>query len=320
MSNNSNMDSATQRTHQFEIIVPKKNISLDATILSTLMSCARLADFRFNLNMVSTSGKSPSLEKGSIIHKVLETYYSHMVNGFTREQAISQGLAAGKMYAMGCTCSGFIPTAEKPVPECKHKPDEFPGVKLDTKDVQWVLDTCVEYFDYYKNDHWVPLEVEVTKGEVLYEDDEIRILWKAKLDLVVDTNQGIYPVDHKSMMQRRPTLSLNNQFMGQCLIQKTRGMFVNKIGLQTTLKSADKFQRVLVPYSIDRLLEWQSTILPYYAKLLLMYTNDGYWPPNFTHCENKYSICEFKDVCESNRDMREEELRNNFMVGQGWDV
>jgi hypothetical protein len=316
----SNMDAQTQRQHQFEIIVPKKNISLDATILSTLMSCARLTDFRYNLNMVSTAGKSPSLEKGSIVHKVLETYYSHIINGFNRDQSIGQALSAGKMYAMGCTCSGFVPSAEQPEPECKHKPDEYPGVKLDVKDVQWVLDTCMEYFKYYENDHWVPLEVEVTKGEVLYEDDEIRILWKAKLDLVVDTNQGIYPVDHKSMMQRRPTLSLNNQFMGQCLIQKTRGMFVNKIGLQQTLKPADKFQRVLVPYSIDRLLEWQSTILPYYAKLLLMYTNDGYWPPNFTHCESKYSICEFKDVCESNRDMREEELRNNFMVGTGWDV
>lgn len=316
----SNMDSGKLKEHHLEVMVPKKNIILDATILSTLMSCARLTDFRFNLNMVSLGGKSPSLEKGSIIHKVLETYYGHLIKGFTREQAIGQGLAAGRMYASGCTCSGFVATEEQPNPPCGHKPDEYPSVSLDTKDVQWVLTTCEEYFEFYKNDHWVPLFVEETKGEVLYEDDEIRIMWKAKLDLAVDTNQGIYPVDHKSMMQRRPTLSLNNQFMGQCLVMKTRGMIVNKVGLQTSLKPADKFQRVLVPYSIDRLLEWQSTILPYYAKLLLMYTNDGYWPPNFTHCENKYSVCEFKDVCEANRDMREEELRNNFMIGRGWDV
>lgn len=316
----SNMDSSKLKEHQLSVIVPKKNIILDATILSTLMSCARLADFRFNLNMVSLGGKSPSLEKGSIIHKVMETYYGHIIKGFNRDQSIGQAMSAGKLYAMGCTCAGFIPSEENPLPECKHKPDEYPGVQLDTKDVQWVMDTCMEYFDYYKSDHWIPLVVEETKGEQVYEDDEIRIMWKAKLDLVVDTNQGIYPVDHKSMQSRRPTLSLNNQFMGQCIIMKTRGMIVNKIGLQTSLKPADKFQRVLVPYSIDRLLEWQSTILPYYAKLLLMYTNDGYWPPNFTHCENKYSICEFKEVCESNRDMREEELKNNFIVGKGWDV
>lgn len=314
------MDMDTLKQHKLEVLIPKKNVILDATILSTLMSCARLADFRFNLNMVSLSGKSPSLDKGSIIHKVLETFYGHQIKGFTREQAVGQAMSAGKLYAMGCTCSNFVPNESFTQPECGHKPNEYPGVQLDTKDVQWVLSTCEEYFEFYKNDHWIPLFVEETKGEVLYEDDEIRVLWKAKLDLGVDTTQGIYPVDHKSMQQRRPTLSLNNQFIGQCLIMKTRGMIVNKVGLQTTLKAADRFQRVLVPYSIDRLLEWQSTILPYYAKLLLMYTNDGYWPPNFTHCENKYSVCEFKDVCESNRDMREEELKNNFMIGDRWDV
>lgn len=314
------MDANRLTQHKLEVLIPKRNIVLDATILSSLMSCPRLADFRFNMNMVSLGGKSPSLEKGSIIHKVLETYYDHLIKKFNRDQAIGQAMAAGKLYAAGCTCAGFVPSTDNPIPECKHKPDEYPGVSLETKDVQWVLDTCSEYFKFYENDHWIPLFVEETKGEVLYEDDEVRVLWKAKLDLAVDTNQGIYPVDHKSMQQRRPTLSLNNQFIGQCLIMKTRGMIVNKVGLQTTLKPAERFQRVLVPYSIDRLLEWQSTILPYYAKLLLMYTNDGYWPPNFTHCENKYSVCEFKDVCESNRDMREEELRNNFMVGKVWDV
>lgn len=309
-----------RRQHHLQILVPKKNISLDATILSTLMSCARLADFRFNLNMVSTSGSSPSLEKGSIIHKVLEVFYSHIIMGFDRDKAIGQALAAGQLYAMGCTCRDFVPNEAFKQPECGHKVNEYPGVRLTTPDVTHVLNTCAEYFDYYKDDHWTPLFVEETKGEILYEDDEIRILWKAKIDLGTDTNQGIYPVDHKSMSQRRPTLSLNNQFIGQCLVMKTRGMIVNKVGLQTTLKPADKFQRVLVPYSIDRLLEWQSTILPYYAKLLIMYREDGYWPPNFTHCENKYSVCEFKEVCESNRDMREEELRNNFIVGAGWDV
>jgi hypothetical protein len=55
----------------------------------------------------------------------------------------------------------------------------------------------------YRNDYWVPLEVEVVKARILYEDEEIRILWKAKLDVIFDTNQGIYPCDHKTSKQRR---------------------------------------------------------------------------------------------------------------------
>lgn len=186
------------------------------------------------------------------------------------------------------------------------------------KDSEYAIETCSQYFEHYKNDSWTPIEVEVVKGDVLYEDDEIRILWKAKLDLRVDTNQGIYPVDHKTMKQRRDTLSLNNQFIGQCILSNTRAVIINKIGFQTSLKPHEKFQRVVISYSADRLLEWQSEILPYWCKMLVQYEETGYWPPNFTHCENKYGVCQFKQVCESDRHMRSEELRNNYIVGEEW--
>jgi hypothetical protein len=280
-----------------EILIPKKNIILDATVLSTLMSCARLTDLRFNHNLVQITGKSTSLEMGSIVHTVLENYYGNVIKGFKKEDAIGHAISAGIEY---------------------YNSDEV--TNCTAEDRKWALDTCEQYFEHYKNDHWIPLEVEVTKGKILYEDDEIRILWKAKFDLITDTNQGIYPVDHKTMKQRRDTLTLNNQFIGQCILMETRLMFVNKVGFQTSLKPEEKFTRAPINYSFDRLMEWQSMILPYYAKMMLMYEESGYWPPNFTHCESKYGFCQFKSVCESDRGMREEELSHNFKVGKKWDV
>jgi len=304
----------------------KKNVILDATVLTSLMSCARLTDLRFNHNFMSLSGKSNSLECGSITHKFMEVYYGSIIKGIKREQAFGFGITAAELYIRGCpSCTNFISSPEIPKPECGHPPNEYPGVFNTPKDSveyktgwQFVLDTCDEYHRFYISDHWVPLEVEVVKGEVLYEDDEIRVLWKAKLDLVADTNQGIFPIDHKTMKQRRETVSLNNQFIGQCLIMKTRNIFINKIGFQKTLKPAEKFLRPPISYSAARLLEWQSETLPFYAKLLLMYAEVGHFPPNFDHCEGKYGNCAFIKVCESDPGMREEELKLHFIVGPSW--
>lgn len=309
------------------VVGGKKSIILDATILSTIMSCPRLADFRFNHNLVSINGKSNSLECGSIVHTFLEYFNKSLISGLKREQAIGFAFAAAELYIKGCPkCTGFIGTPEIPKPICGHKANDFPGVRNTPKESEgyktgwhWVLDTCQQYVDYYRNDHWVPLEVETVKGETLYEDEEIRILWKAKLDLTVDTNQGIYPVDHKTMKQRRDTNSMNNQFMGQCILMRTRNVFINKIGFQTTLKPEEKFTRPAVSYTAERLMEWQSETLPYYGKLLLMYAETGHFPPNFTHCEGKYGDCAFyKEVCSSNPGMREENIKLNFMVGPVW--
>jgi len=272
-----------------------KNVIFDSQVLSTLMSCPRLTDFKFNRNFTAISGKSPSMEMGSIVHKFLEVYYRGQIQGISKEMAEGNAYTSALAYSQSDEVRNSTP-----------------------EDIQWALETCNQYLEYYRNDFWVPLEVETVKQEMVYEDDEIRVMWKAKFDLISDTNQGIYPIDHKTMKQRRDTLSINNQFMGQCILMKTRLMFVNKIGFQKSLKAAEKFTRATINYTFDTLLEWQSVILPYYAKLYLMYAESEYWPPNFTHCENKFGNCQFVDVCSADRNVREELIGQDFIVGEAW--
>lgn len=316
-----------------QILGGKKNVIMDSQILSTLMACPRLADFRFNYNFMSIGGKSNSLECGSIVHVFTEYYYKAIIGGIKRDEAFGYGIAAAELYIRGCkTCTDYTPTPEFPKPPCGHKVNEFTGVVNTPREPdkenprekykvgwQWVLDTCDQYHRHYRNDHWVPLEVETVKGKILYEDDEIRILWKAKLDLVSDTNQGIFPIDHKTAKQNRDTNSMNNQFKGQCLIQGTQQVIINKIGFQTTLKPEEKFLRKPIGYSTSRLLEWQGEILPYYAKLLVMYAETGYFPPNYTHCEGKYGACSYYEpVCSRNPEEREQQIKMHFIVGPEW--
>lgn len=308
-----------------DILVPKKNVIMDATMLSSLMSCARFHDIRFNHRLISTKGKSNSLEVGSLIHKVLEVYYKNKINGFKREVAIGAAMAAGQQFVIGCPrCSGFAGEGD---PLCGHEPDEYPGMQNTPEQnekftVGWrfALNTCEQYFEFYKNDAWIPLAAEEVRGEIIYEDDEIRVLWKAKFDLIVDTNQiGIVSTDHKTFKQRRDKTSLSNQFSGHCVLLKSRNVIVNKIGLQTTLKIDERLTRESVPYSHARLHEWQSEIVPYYAYKYIQFKESGYWPPDYTHCDNMFGPCPYKQVCEGDPDMREEILRNEYTLAPVWD-
>lgn len=282
-----------------DIIISDKraNIVLDATVLSTVMSCGRLADLRFNHHFQSLEGKSSSLGMGSIVHSYLENYYGQITHGMNRKDAHGYGLTAANAYAMS---------------------EEATNVEVDDK--VFALETCEVYNDYYKNDPWIPLEVETIKSKLIYTDDEIRVIWKAKLDLIADTSSGIMPIDHKTMKQRRDSTSLNNQFSGQAMLMGTRSVIVNKIGFQKSLKPSERFSRPHVPYSADRLNEWASTIVPYWAKMMLMYQESGYWPPNFTHCENKFGFCNFRNVCEADRNMREDVIGMSFKVGEPWNM
>jgi hypothetical protein len=308
------------------------------------MKCGRYTDFKFNHNFQPLKGKGNSLEIGSIIHKFMEVYYNTQMKGIGKTQAFGFGIAAAELYIQGCPdCTSFEAkhyiedneaTSGKDhvcsdkcqlKPKCNHPINEYPGLRNTPAESesyitgwQFALQTCEEYHKFYQSDYWVTVDTETVRSKILYEDDDIRILWKSKLDWIVDTNTGIFPCDHKTMKQNRDTISINNQFMGQCRIMDTRNVFINKIGLQKTLKPVERFVRVSVSYSAARLIEWQSYVLPYWAKQLVAYNTQGHYPPNFNSCETKFGKCEFYEVCESDPDMRNEVIQMNFYRGNEW--
>jgi hypothetical protein len=175
-----------------------------------------------------------------------------------------------------------------------------------------------QYFKRWEGNSWMPIASERVRGVVIYEDSEIRVLWKAKIDAEVDTFQiGVAVVDYKTMKQNRTTLSLNNQFRGQCLVTGTRTVFIDKIGWQQTLKPEEKFIRQPMSYSAEILAEQIQTI-GYYGKVLAQLKEQNYYPQRFTLCD-KWNGCIYRGVCEANPSDRQRVINEHFMVGESWD-
>lgn len=293
----------------------QKQVIFDATLLSSLMSCARKSQVRFVKNKSAMGGKSNSLETGSLAHFILEYFNKARIAGHDRIRAMEIGFAAGYEYIEGYSESN------KYMKDANHvgltnTPEISEGYMIGW---QYVIETMEQYFEFWKNDSFTPIAAEEVKGIILFESDELRVLWKAKFDLIVDTPHGLMPQDYKTMRQNRDHVSLNNQFMGQCTITNSRHMLVEKIGFQKSLKPQDKFIRALIPYTADRLWEWRTEIVPYWAWQLVQYNETGYFPPNFTNCDGKYGTCEYKSYCETDRTLREEVLEREFVDTPIWD-
>lgn len=307
-----------------EILVKKQTIAFDATLLTSVMECGLKTDLRHNHNLEPLRGKSNSLEVGSIVHKVLEVYYQTIINGIHPDDAIGYGLAAGELYIRGCpTCLNTDNGS------CGHKRNEYPGIEntpIDNENdkIGWryALDSCEEYHARWRNDSWRPVAVEHVLTKEIYSDDNIRVLWKAKIDLLTNTfgPYGIVSMDHKTMKQKRTNLSMNNQFIGQCIVTENPLMFINKFGWQKTLQPHEKFMRSAMNFSEARINEWRYEIVPYWAYKLLEYHEEEYYPPNWTSCNSQYGWCVFWKLCDADPHVREELIRKEFTVGDVWDV
>jgi hypothetical protein len=279
---------------------------VDSQILNTSEECARKAHLTFDKNLEPIV-KPDYFEKGDMLHQMLAEYYK------LRKYR-------GRWAQNNKTHADIIQTCIKVGRTAVLK------MSLGLEVIEEVVRAFVEYTTYTANDGWDNiLSVEETASKILYENDDMIILYQGKIDLILSiSNCPLLPVDHKSSSRRQKPHYLSNQFQGYCWLlsseeQSVNNIIINKIGFQKTLKDNEKFERHTLSYPPDILEEWKE-ISTYY---LIKYIKDGelgFYPPNYTSCD-KYSGCIFNDVCRKSKDVREYKLTQLFTEKQEvWDV
>lgn len=288
-----------------------KILTIDSSILNTIQQCARKTQYSFVYNL-QPHERDPALEKGDLMHKMLEVYYGMKLDdGPDKESAVwlelindagirpigdpvKKGVDAGLYYASKMAISSDISNE--------------------------VIEQFQAYCEYYEHDSWHPLHVEETGDKDLYINEEagMRIVYTYKIDLVAEKGRIKAPFDHKTGSRRQEPSSLSNQFIGYCYAMNTNTIVVNKIGFQKSLKPADRFNRYILTVDDRRINEWiQNSV--YWTINYYKLQEEDFFPMNLTSCD-KYSGCVFRRVCESDLDSRQWKLDRDYVQVQPWDV
>lgn len=194
-------------------------------------------------------------------------------------------------------------------------------MSIDSEEVEATITAFRDYCKHYADDDWIDiLHVEQPICKVLHEDPELLILYEGRVDLVVRLrNCPILPVDHKSSKRRGRPEELSNQFIGYCWALGVNNIMINKVGLQTTVKPAEKFERHLFSYSNAIIEEWRNETV-WWVQESLRRKQEDFYPANKTSCD-KYAGCVFAEVCRADPVTRDWKLKALFdKAAKPWSV
>ena len=282
----------------------QKILSVDSQILNSIQSCARKTQYSFIQNLRPVE-KPAAMEKGALMHSMLEVFYSlklGTIRGKTWDELLSAGVKPGKPIDTAIEAGFYFATKmDIPVEVCEE-----------------VIFQFREYCDHYKFDAWNPLSVEDVGSKILFENEDIRLVYNFKIDLIAEKGHIVAPFDHKTSSQNKAPSSMSNQFIGYAWALNTNTVVVNKIGFQKTLSPGQRFQRHILTIDDDRIREWKSNSI-FWLLRLYEHITDNSWPMNLTSCD-KYGSCIYREVCESSPLSRERKLEQLFERGEAWDV
>ena len=293
----------------------QKILSIDSQILNTFQSCARKAEYSFVDNLHPPE-KEEALERGDLMHKMLEVYYSVQVDNFNHDTEVWRAIRE----------AGIFDPEKTQVETFSKKRDFAIGVgrffstkmNLPSDEVDETIFQFREYCNYYEHDSWHPLAVEEVGSKILYEDDNYKFIYNFKIDLVAEQGRVIAPFDHKTAKRRQEPSSLSNQFIGYCYGLGLNNIVVNKIGFQKTLSPQQRFNRFILTIDNSRIKEWIENTVLWCARMIEAQERDS-WPMNLTSCD-KYSGCIFSSLCETDPESRLYKIERDFKVGDQWDV
>jgi hypothetical protein len=237
---------------------------------------------------------APALEKGDLMHKMLEKFYNTPKVSSDNEfsKIILDIMNFGRHYA---GTSG----------------------NLDIKDIELVTRVFRDYAMNYRFENMNVEAVELPFAKILYEDTDIRIIIEGTYDILGSNPQTSYVMDHKTKSSDTAPVRLNNQFQCYAWASERRILIVNSILLKVGESDEKRFKRQVFDYPPELIKEWVEATT-YYAIELSKLADRNYYPPDFTSCK-LYGMCQYYKICEQPPNLRMIEVEQNYHVEEAYD-
>src|SRR5215471_6018305 len=222
--------------------MPQRIITMDSQILNTISLCERRTKYAV-IDGIKPEQTGEALERGDLMHKMLEVYESQRCN-------LVDVNSPTWMQLLDETNGMRPPEGDFDVKEYAISAGRFFATKMDLapEEIEEVIRNFNEYVDFYKDDPWETLAVESVGSKILYENEDYKFLYTFKIDRFAKRDQIMAPWDYKTSKRRQETSSLSNQFIGYAWATDSNYVIVDKIGFQKTLKAAERFQRIFLSY------------------------------------------------------------------------
>ncbi len=268
----------------------KKTLIIDGSRLDLLQSCP----YKLSLQEFEHLGsKTPSkaLEKGDLMHVMLESYYKGIRDGHSSQTTFPEAINLGREIAL--------------------------DMHLEIEDSEEVMKSFRDYFMRYQGEDWVPIKVEEPFATQIYDSERLSIIYKGKIDLIVETKQGVYIVDHKTSSRTSEPSELTNQFSGYAYCLGMSNVIVNQIFFIGG-PVEKRFRRPVLNFNQENLNEWLADTI-YWCHLLMHFNEINHYPRNRTHCDGKFGACMFKEICSTTPDAREWKKSNLYVKVEPFD-
>lgn len=269
----------------------QKIVKVDSQILDAFSTCEFKMHNGFIKNMRPIES-SYSIQRGSLVHDIIEYYYKTLMVKRERLYAMTQALEYGRSRVSHYDA-------------------------IDIPRGVGILDNMREYFTFYAGERWIPLATEKIHKKVIFEDDELKLLYVCKVDLeVMDHPIMRMAVDHKTYDRWFEPLVTENQFTGYCTVLGIDHLTVNKIGFQGSYTAEKKFRRIKLTYSEARKHEWiHNTARLVKDMIFCIETNT--FPMRRTSC-GMYGGCDYLPYCGLDPRARDIAIPKLYKIGEAW--